>query len=178
MTGSRNPYKREEISLPAPDVIREILHHYQRSVEAFYPVLGDHWFSQLEFILLMGDGGISEDGGVHEALIRLVLAITFQLISRHESNFAAMGSAYFFSVNEGGLEEALTRPTLSTLQILTLMSIYVMLDRKSGSVWAALNHAICLDETLKLSSQDSEILSHVRDTLFILEVYGRFLFSL
>lgn len=159
-------------NLPPQPLVQEILAYYQQSVEKFLPVIGSELLSQLHSLLLTGSETLQDDNSVEFAVLRLLLAISLQLMARYNPSLASIAMAYFLSISESRLREALSRPSVITLQLLTLISIYLMLDRQGGNIWTALNHAICLSETLELKPGGNEVLPLIRSTLFVLEVYA------
>ena len=157
-------------NLPPQSLVREILEYYQQSVEVFFPVIGSELSSQLSALLSTGSETLQDDSSVEFAILRLLLAISFQLMARYNPSLSSIALAYFLNISEARLREALSRPNVTTLQLLTLISIYLMLDRRGGNVWTALDQALCLSETLELKCERNGLLGQIRNTLFVLEV--------
>lgn len=174
-----------EIFFPNSGVVQQLVEHYYYSVEMLYPVLGRTSLLALpqlaaeldilgqETVAAYVISGSQETGSGH---LILVMAISLQLLSKSDSRLASKAASYF-AASEGYIAAALKDQNLKSVQLLTLASIYIMLDDTAGNVWQLIGHASRLYCDI-LDGLDDVHTEDLRMTLLSLEVqlsiaYGR-----
>ncbi|EXJ90303.1 hypothetical protein A1O1_03402 [Capronia coronata CBS 617.96] len=168
---SRPRSEATDAGLPGAVYTKALVAHYRKSIEVFFPVLGDEWFSHVNSLDL-DDPDTFNNNNTLLALVQLVTALSLQLMSRSEPSLTTMASMYFFRISERTVHRALRSPNLQLLQLFTLMCIYLLLDRKAGDIWTALHHALSIYDALHLTAGEDEQSKLIRNTLFVLEVYA------